>query len=121
MPHALQKKIKIINKIQLTHFQTLRICISTSNESNACYHEFLEKFILTENSPGFAFIALVFRTSRGCVNVVAIAPYNKKSYLLISFTYLIHYHIQLLIIFIREKRLFKIVRTLQVNLQETDL
>lgn len=30
--------------------------------------------ILTENSPGFAFIARVFRTSSGCVNVVATAP-----------------------------------------------
>ena len=27
------------------------------------------------NSPGFAFIALVFSTSRGCVMAVAIAPY----------------------------------------------
>jgi hypothetical protein len=31
-------------------------------------------FVLTENSPGFAFIALVFNTSSGCVSVVATAP-----------------------------------------------
>lgn len=30
--------------------------------------------VLTENSPGFAFIALVFNTSSGCVSVVATAP-----------------------------------------------
>lgn len=30
----------------------------------------------TLNSPGLAFIALVFKTSRGCVMVVAMAPFN---------------------------------------------
>lgn len=34
--------------------------------------------ILTLNSPGLAFIARVFRTSKGCVSVVAIAPYQQK-------------------------------------------
>lgn len=31
------------------------------------------------NSPGFAFIALVFSTSKGCVSVVAIAPCHHSS------------------------------------------
>lgn len=33
---------------------------------------------ITLNSPGLAFIALVFKTSNGCVKVVATAPLFKN-------------------------------------------
>lgn len=67
----------------LAVYRKISIKFYTENNRITNYTYFV-KFIplhldvVTLNSPGLAFIARVFRTSRGCVSVVAIAPYQQK-------------------------------------------
>jgi len=61
----------------LAVYKKISIKFYIENNSRTSYI-FLNLFhldLLTLNSPGLAFIARVFRTSKGCVSVVATAPY----------------------------------------------